>query len=170
MGETMGFYFMNLIFVFWSCMMHWCFRWSIESYLRLKRKSKTFIRKHMKGFENYWFFEEINREYPLGFWYYLNKIHLIALVIVSAVIITLGYLKFMQIPIIILSAVLVTIQVPMVYFQIVTQNKEDFGMPFVIFRIRHQGRPPFSFILTDLLFPFVNYIFVFINIKLASVI
>ncbi len=167
MGETMGFYFMNLIFVFWCSFMHGCFRFGIDSYLRLNRKSKTFIRKHMKGFENYWFYEEINREYPLGFWDYLNKIHLIAFVIVSVVIITLGYLKFMQIPITVLSAVLVTIQVPMVYFQITTDNKKDFGMPFVIFRIRHEGRPPFSFILTDLLYPFVNYVFVFINIKLA---
>ena len=167
MSETFGFYFINLIFVFWACFMHACFRFGIETYLRLNRKSKSFIRKHMRGYKNYWLFEEINREYPLGFWYYLNKIHLIALVVVSGVIITSGYLKFMQIPITVLSAVLVTIQVPMVYFQITTENKMEFGTPFVVFGINYNRRPPFSFILTDLLFPFVNYIFVYVNIKLV---
>lgn len=170
----MEFYAVNLCVVFFFILNHICFRTSIYSYIRhSKRRSDTFIKKHSKGLVNYWFYEELNRELSLGLWYRLNKINFYAVIFVSFTIIAFGYMEFMQIPITVLTALMASIQVPIGFLDITTSNIEDFGKPFVFLGIRdygrdYNGRYRISFILTDLLFPFVHFIFVWLNVKFIT--
>lgn len=164
----MNFYIANLLFVLIFVFTYINFRASLYSYLRLKKKSKSYIKKYSKGFLNYLLYTEINKDFPLGKWYYMNMVLLLFVAVFSVVVILCGYIRYMQIPITILSLLLAIIEVPVNFFCITISNKEWYGSPFVFFRKSpFGGRFPFSFILIDLLIPFVGFIFAYININLV---
>lgn len=132
-GDAM-FYIINLIIVAFSIFLYVLFRSGIYSYLRLSKVSKTFIRKNRKGFSNYWLYTKLHKEHSLGIMYYLNVIFLFGLMVFSLVTICLGYLEFMQLPIIILSIILAVVEVISSSIATYYDTINEFGVPFVLWQ------------------------------------
>lgn len=86
-------YFLNLILIFILGFSYLLSRGTIDSWLRLRGRSKTYIRKHKKGVKNYWLYEELHKELNLGVMYHLNKWFVIIYPITFVLMLTLGCLK-----------------------------------------------------------------------------
>ena len=81
--DLVSFYFVSLLFCVGSLISYWIFRGGVNSYLRKsKGLSKTNINKHKKGKKNYWWYEEIHREFDIEKLYYINKIYTIFFLVV----------------------------------------------------------------------------------------
>lgn len=159
----MNFYLINLLFVLFSVLFYACFRSGVYTYMRARKYSKTYISKNSKGFINYWFYESINRERPLGFIYYVNKMYLYALPAVSFIVTATGYLEFMQVPIVILTTLLAVIESVSQAFYIVNFNIYEFGSPFVLIGKPKYGRP--VTIITDIFGILCPLVFIYLNIR-----
>ena len=102
--EAMVTYFFNLFLIFILGLSYLFSRGSIDTWLRHRGKSKTYIRKHKKGVKNYWLYEELNEECNLGVVYYLNKWFVILYPVTFALMFVLGCLK----PVTYITAILFT--------------------------------------------------------------
>ncbi len=143
--------------------LYFSFKSSIDIYLRLKKNSKTYIKKNTKGFRNYWFYEKIHKEQSLGFWYYINIVYLFAVLIVTFVVITIGYLEFMEIPVAVLVTLLAVIESVAIGFSTICNNIQDYGTPFVLFRYASFGKP--HTFITDLFAIIHPFLFVYLIIR-----
>ena len=56
----MNYYTYNIICAIFAVFLYISFRFGVDSYLRVNKNSKTFIRKNKKGFLNYWFYKKIH--------------------------------------------------------------------------------------------------------------
>ena len=66
------FYSLQIIFSLYSLLLYANFRSGIFHHLRLRKISKTAIRKNQKGFLNFWFYRDIHKNYGLRLIYGLN--------------------------------------------------------------------------------------------------
>ncbi len=112
------------------------FRVGVDCYLRHTKNSKSFIRKHKKGFVNYWFYQKLHHEINLGYVYYLNLALLSLSLIYALLSLSLGWLPVIQLPIAILSVFLSLLQVPSLIFCEIYYNLEYHKEAFVIYRSR----------------------------------
>ncbi len=119
--EAMVTYFLNLFFIFILGISYLFSRGSIDTWLRHRGKSKTYIRKHKKGIKNYWLYEELHKECNLGIMYYLNKWFVIFYPITFALMFTLGCFK----PVTYITAILFTSLVLMMIVTVIFAGKVD---------------------------------------------
>ena len=127
----MSFYILNLIFSVWGIFLYTMFRSSIYDYLRLSKVSKSYIRKKRKGIKNYWLYSAIHKERGLGYLYRLNIAYLCVWGVFTLVTATLGYLDFMEIPIIILAVALCAFELPSLIVFTKYEALTQYGVPFV---------------------------------------
>lgn len=134
-------YGLSILTIVLSAVFYFAYRDGVNTYLRIKKNSKTYIKKSKKGFRNFWLFEKIHKEQNLGLWYYLNIAYLLLLLIVSFVVITVGYLRVMQIPVVVMIAVLSIVETVAIGFWIVNNNIGEYGTPFVLYQKSSFGKP-----------------------------
>lgn len=165
----MDFFLINLFFLFISLYAYIYFRCGIGAYCKLRRMSKTFIRKNKKGAANYWLYKQLHNQKNLGSLYYINYIFLIGLAAFTLVF-AFSWIEWMRIPLIITGIVLGLIEIPAIFEAMVQINRKEFGKPFVFFRVvrGYNGRRWHSSTALDWLFcilPLVFYIFIQIKIS-----
>ena len=126
------FYCMQIYFSLLGLMFYGYLRGGIHSHLRLRKISKTAIKRHEKGFRNYWFYRDIHKHYGLGWIYGLNLacfwgwiLHLSA----TLLAIVFSWLNF---PVLICSCLLCLLEIPVVTFASVSENRVEFGTGFVL--------------------------------------
>jgi hypothetical protein len=112
----------------------------VDSYLRVNKNSKTFIRKNKKGYANYWLYKKIHSEIGLGHIYTLNFFLLILTATYFFLAICLGWAKFLSLPIAICNALLCTVQIPSIIFSDIYWNLENHKKKFVILAKNQAGR------------------------------
>ncbi len=139
-GKDMNFHIYNVICAIFALYIYITFRFGVNSYLRVNKNSKTFIRKNKKGFANYWIYKKIHEEINLGYIYYLNLLLLVLTAMYSIVAISFGWAGLMRIPIAILNLILCCVQVPSMIFSNIYDNYECYGQPFIVLRKNRAGR------------------------------
>ena len=130
------FYTLFLILVLYNLLLYSIFRSGIYDYIRLSKRSKTYIKKHRKGFKNYWLYTEIHRQNSLDKIYYLNIVFLCYTVLFSVITVTLGYVEALQPFLLIASVGLLIIQIPSITVATVYSYRKEFGRSFVLWEKR----------------------------------
>lgn len=125
------FYFLSIVILFYNLLLYASFRSGIYDYLRSAKMSKSNIRKKRKGFKNYWLYQSIHKERPLGVLYGLNYLFFIVTVLYSVLALALGFLKAFQPFLFGLSILLCWIEIPSTVIASVHRCNEEFGKPFV---------------------------------------
>ncbi len=136
----MNFYLYNVICAGFALFVYISFRFSVDSYLRVNKNSKTFIKKSKKGFLNYWIYKKINDEIGLNYVFCLNIILLILTALYFCVTICLGWIKFLYMPIAICNAVLCAVQITAIFFSDIYWNLEYYKKKFVVLKKGESGR------------------------------
>ena len=75
----MSFHICNVICSIIALFIYISFRFGVDSYLRVNKNSKTYIRKSKKGYLNYWTYKKINEDIGLGNIFHLNVFLFMAL-------------------------------------------------------------------------------------------
>ena len=98
------------------------------------------IKRLKKGKRNYWWYEGIHNECDMGLLYHLNKFLTVAYPISLVMLLAFGWLKF-AVPIIaVCYAVISLTTAGMSLFSSIQDNKDEFGVPFVILRFNKRKR------------------------------
>lgn len=143
------FYVLNILYTAFSVLGYLLsFRFGVDDYLHYTKNSKSFIRKHKKGFLNFWTYREIHKEINMGYVYYLNLALLILSPLCFVVSISLGWARVMQIPIAVLNSLLCCVWVPSAIFAHIYDNLQEHGQPLILLRSRRRLRGLDSSILT----------------------
>lgn len=71
--EFVDFYFAHWVFMTIPAIWYAIFRIALFNSFRREKKSRTFLKKSMKGIKNYWWYEQLNSEHGLGWIYHMNK-------------------------------------------------------------------------------------------------
>ena len=138
-GGKMSFYLYNVICAVFALFIYISFRFSVDSYLRVNKNSKTFIKKSKKGFLNYWIYKRINDEIGLNYVFCLNIILLILTALYFCVTICFGWIELLYMPIAICNAMLCAVQIPTIFFSDIYWNLECYKKKFVILRKNKSG-------------------------------
>ena len=136
----MNFYIFNIICAIFALFVYMSFRFGVDSYLRVTKNSKTFIRKNKKGVLNYWIYKKINNEVGLGYIFYLNIVLLVFTILYSFFAICFGWAKILQMPIAIINALLCTAQIPAIIFSDAYWNLDYYKRKFVVLAKNKSGR------------------------------
>ena len=90
--EEMGIlYILIWSFLLYLCIIYAFIRMAIKKMLRQKRISKTMIRKSLKGYKNFWWYEKLHAEHNLGIVYRINKVYVTIMAISIALQCLLGW-------------------------------------------------------------------------------
>lgn len=128
------FYAATILIVLFNISVYFSFRSGISDYLKIKKMSKRNFRKNRKGFKNYWFYRDINKIKSLGWMYYANIIYFSLTLFYTLFGISLGYIKFLQPVLFIVSVLICIVQIPIVFADTYYSNIYSFGTPVVLCR------------------------------------
>ena len=144
--EMLSLYFINLLFLSLPAIYYIQFREGVNLWLRLKRISKSEIKKCKKGKRNYWWYTEINEKYKMGLIYYLNLMFTTSFSIAFILHFLFGWIKIMSIPVSIMIIFIGVLSSIMSLFASIQSNKTVHGCPFVLVA-RSENRGVDSFVL-----------------------
>lgn len=136
----MNFQIYNIICAMFATFVYISFRFGINSYLRVNKNSKTYIKKSKKGCLNYWIYKKINDEVGLGYVYYLNIFLFILTFLYLFLSVCLGWIKVLFIPIAICNSVLCIVQIPAIIFSDKYWNLDYYNKKFVVLAKSESGR------------------------------
>lgn len=128
----MNFPIFNIICSAFALFVYVNFRLGVDSYLRVNKNSKTYIRKNKKGYSNFWLYKKINDEVGLGYIFYLNIFLLSLTLVYSFMSVCFCRIESFQLPIAICNILLVIAQVPAIIFADIYSNLECYKKRFVI--------------------------------------
>ena len=134
------FYFYCIVIVLYNILLYCIFRSGIYDYLRLSKMSKNSIKKNRKGFKNYWLYQTIHKQAPLGILYRLNYIFLIFTAIFTVLAIAVGFIQIFRPIVFACSVLLCLIEVPSTILASIYSNKLEYGKAFVFLVKRKHGR------------------------------
>lgn len=126
------FYFFGIVIVFYNLLLYAIFREGIYSYLRLSKMRKTNIKRNRNGLKNYWLYQSVNRQTPLGKLYYINIVFLIFTAVFSIFTLALGFIRNLQSIVLILSISVCIVEIPATVLASVYSCQAEFGKPFVL--------------------------------------
>ena len=129
---------MNALCALFASLIYVIFRSGAYSYLRINKNSKTFIRKNMRGYANFWFYRKLKQE--LGWIYNLNLILLFGTAAYFIIAISLAWIDILRLPIAIIYVLLSAVQITALVFSDINSNEQEFGTPIVIWRKSSCGR------------------------------
>ncbi len=135
----MNFYPYNIICSAFAVFVYVTFRMGVNSYLRVHKNSKTFIRKNKKGYSNYWLYNKLHAEVGLGYIYTLNILLIVLTAVYLFSVVCLGWAEFFSIPIATCNAALCAVQIPAILFSDVYWNLEHYGKRFVMLEKNKSG-------------------------------
>ena len=130
----MPFFSANLILLLFGFLIYFNFRGGVDSYCRISKMSKSYIRKNKKGISNYWLYSQLHRQNDLGALYYLNLIYLFALIAFLTAF-ALSWISFLRIPVMIVGILLSVATIPVFFASLIYANIENVGRAFVIFKV-----------------------------------
>lgn len=136
----MTFHICNVICSMVAIFIYVSFRFGVDSYLRVNKNSKTYIRKSKKGYLNYWTYKKINEDIGLGNIFLLNVFLLILTLLYSFLSICLGWVDFLSMPIALCNVILCICQIPAIIFSDTYWNLECYKKKFVILTKSKSGR------------------------------
>lgn len=136
-----GFYFVTLLFLALPAMFYMWFRLSVDSWLRkVKRVSKSKLKKLKVGKRNYWWYEAIHTEVNMGILYPINKLFTICWVCAFGLTLLTGMIRVMSIVIGIFCTATYILSIIMLVFSTVRSNLDEFGVAFVVFARRKTNK------------------------------
>lgn len=145
------------------------FRNGMEDYFRLRKISKTKIRKSTKGMRNYWWYQQMHEEYGFDTIYWLNKIFTVATIPTLVLHIIFGWWKVMNIPVTVLIILCCMIDIPMNYFAVIQNNLYQHGTEFVIFeRRKYDTRRGYDSIVFDVVQIVLPILIIYIEFNLLN--
>ena len=136
----MNFHIYNVICSMVALFIYISFRFGVDSYLRVNKNSKTYIRKNKKGYLNYWIYKKINEDIGLGHIFYLNVFLLVLTPLYSIVSICFGWVDLLAVPIAVCNVILCICQIPAIIFSDTYWNLEYYKKKFVILTKSKSGR------------------------------
>ena len=134
------FYFYGIVIVLYNLLLYAIFRNGIYDYLRLSKMSNSNIKKNRKGLKNYWMYQSINNQTPLGILYSLNYIFLISTIIFTILVIATGFIKMFQPFLVVIAIILCLVEIPSSIIASIYSNKMEYGRAFVFFAKRKYMR------------------------------
>ena len=134
------FYFYCIVIILYNILLYCIFRSGIYDYLRLSKMSKSNIKKNRKGFKNYWLYQTINKQTPLGILYRLNYVFLTFTAIFTVLAIAVGFIKMFRPIVFLCSILLCLIEVPSTILASIYSNKMEYGKAFVFLAKRKYVR------------------------------
>lgn len=141
------FFIMIIIFLLYSLLLYANFRSGIYDHLRLRKISKTAIRKKQEGVHNYWLYLDIHKSYGLGFAYGLNIAYLLIWIVHLVVMLLSVVLPSMKQMVLICACVHCLVEIPAVIFASVNENRLEFGTAFVLLaKAKETGKLRSSFV------------------------
>ena len=149
--EELSFYGWNILSALGALFFYVFFRFGVDSFLRVKKHSKTFIRKNKHGFWNFWFYKGLHSQGKLGFVYYLNAVLLLLTLLYGCAVFALGWFEPLSFPIAIGNAVLCAVQIVAIIFSDMYQNLESKKKAFILFEIDKETKKINSSFITVLL-------------------
>ena len=133
-------YFYGIVIVLYNLLLYAIFRTGIYDYLRLSKMSRSNIKKNRKGLKNYWMYQSINNQTPLGILYSLNYIFLISTIIFTILVIATGFIKMFQPFLVVIAIILCLVEIPSSIIASIYSNKMEYGRAFVFFAKRKYMR------------------------------
>lgn len=126
------FHFLQIIFSLYSLLLYTVFRCGIYSHLRLRKISKTAIRKNQKGFRNYWLYRDIQKKYGLGSIYCLHMAYFWGWILHLAMMPLSIAFSWMKLSLFMCSCILGLLEIPAVIFASINENRAECGTGFVL--------------------------------------
>ncbi len=163
----MKFYIANILCSAFALLLYSNFRLGVTCFLRVKKKSRKFIKKNKKGYLNYWTYKSIHDKIGLGYIFYLNIILLVLTLLYTFVSVCFGWVKFLSLSIAICNALLCVAQIPAVIFSDIYFNLDYYNCKFVILAKSKAGRG-FHSSFKDLIEIFALLAFAVYNITMAA--
>ena len=134
------FYFYSVVIVLYNLLLYTNFRSGIYAYLRLSKMSKSNIKKNRKGLKDYWLYQSINKQTPLGSLYSLNYIFLISTVVFTILVVATGFIKMIQPFLVVIAIILWLVEIPSSIIASIYSNKMEYGRAFVFLAKRKYMR------------------------------
>ena len=135
----MDFYVCNIFCSLFAVFVYASFRFGVNSYLRVKKNSKSFINKNKRGYANYWLYKKIHSEIGLGLLYPLN----IALIVLTSLYaigaVGFGWSEALSLPIALCNLLLCLLQIPAVIFSEIAWNLEHYKKKYVVLEKNRSG-------------------------------
>ena len=125
--------FINAIALFFYLLMYFTFRDGVKIACRISLKKK------LKGFKNYWWFESLRKIKHLGRFYVINKIFVCLYALAVIVTVPLSFFASFRVVVIAFNVIIGTALIPMTLFGVIKSNKKEFGRSFVWLKIRTDG-------------------------------
>ena len=136
-----GFCFITLIFLALPAIFYVWFRFSVDSWLRkVKRVSKSKLKKMKVGKRNYWWYEALHAEVNMGILYTVNKLFTICWVFAVGLTLLTGMIRIMSIVIGVFCMVTYILTIVMLIFSTMQSNLDEFGIPFVLIARRKETK------------------------------
>lgn len=126
------FFCLQIFFSLFSLLFYGYLRSGIYSQLRLRKISKTTIKRKRKGFQNYWFYRDIQKNYGLGWIYGLNLAYFWGWIVHLSIVLPAIAFSWLKFPVFVCSCLLSLLEIPAVIFASVNENRAEFGTGFVL--------------------------------------
>ena len=133
--DKMTQYVLSVLFVLMLPTFYSTFRYGVDSWLRRQHVSKTRIKAMKKGRRNYWWYEEIHRNYNMGIWYYLNVFVTGAYPVLLAVVLLFGWIPVVRRISNVLYVSMAVCSSLMILFGVAQDNLKEEGRAFLWVRV-----------------------------------
>ncbi len=113
---------------------YFLFRQAVKSRLIRKSTNQKHFRTLLKGSRNFWWYEAVHAEFPLGMIYHANKLFVIMYPSVLFLTLILGWLRFAVPLISVLYGCISVLTAGMSLFSSLETNISTYGKPFVLLK------------------------------------
>lgn len=129
------YYLLSILLCLLPPFYYFLFRRSVKSRLiRTSSINQKRFKSLMKGFRNFWWYEAVNAECPLGIFYHINKLAVILYPSVLFLTLTLGWLRIAVPFVSFLYGCISVLTAGMSLFSSIETNIAAYGKPFVLLK------------------------------------
>ena len=167
--EQMLYYMYTTAVLLFPIFYYPAFRQGIDDWLCGRKIRKSEIRKRKKGKRNFWWYEEIHREYGLGIWYPINRVFITLYPITLLLHAFLGVIKAESIPVFMMGSICLVLMAAMYTFHRIQNNKKEYGRSIVLFAVVKRGKHSgVNSIFVDLLLTLIPLVLLYIYWELLA--
>ena len=136
-GENSAyFYYLNILFALIFPIFYFLFRDAVYGWLRGRKISDTMIRKSKKGAKNFWWFEELHKNFGFSSVYTLNKVYTVFLAVHLTAAVLFGWAEPLSRVFAVSYTLLALLTSYMAEFSREQRTVERYGCKFVLCRLR----------------------------------
>ena len=152
--DRVSYYFVNGLLLTLPGIYYLFFRFHVTDWLEDKKIRRREINKCKKGMRNFWWYEQLHKEYRMGWLYFLNKGFTLLYSAAFVLHLLLGWTGKTVIPFAVLFSLVCLLTAVMSVFSSVQGNKRTFGRIFVgIARTENGGIHCILFDIAEAAFP-----------------